>query len=179
MLPLKSLKFVLYFLCPGLFAACVTPAVVSYRQVGACNGYTAGNRVVSAGPNQAYVIFKVETVDATKVNGPVTFDPSQLYVQQDTPHFVDSSLLLARDLNLPQATLVSVPAGTQAPINKFAIAVLSTVNADGAVEANQTNYFLLAKPQGSGPGTLMSKTNATQTSWPLTQDCRAINTGTP
>jgi hypothetical protein len=179
MKPLKSLKLALYCLGPGLFAACVTPAVVSYRQVGACNGYTAGDRVVSAGPNQAYVVFKVETVDATKVASPVTFDPSQLYVQQDTPHFVDSSLLLARDLNLPQATLTTVPAGTQVSLNKFAITVLSTSNADGAVEANQTNYFLLAKAPGSGPGTLMSKTNATQTSWPVTRDCRAINTGAP
>lgn len=149
-------------------------ATIKYHQVGACNGYQQGSNAVSVGPNAAYVVFKIEAVDNTQPAIDFHFTPSRLFVNQSTRHFVDTSLMFAQDLGVLGTAPVTVPHGTKMPLNGFSIVVVSTSSANGSAEAKQTAYSLLYDTQSSDPGILMDKTNATQTTWPQTDNCRAM-----
>ncbi|MFM0385876.1 hypothetical protein [Paraburkholderia dipogonis] len=149
-------------------------ATIKYHQVGACNGYQQGSGVVSVGPNAAYVAFKIEAVDNTQPAVDFHFDPSRLFISQSTRHFVDPSLMFAQDLGVFGTVPVTVPHGTTVGLDGFSIVVVSTSNANGSAEANQTAYSLFYDTQSTDPGVLMDKTNATQTVWPQTDNCRAI-----
>jgi hypothetical protein len=51
---------------------------------------------------------------------------------------------------------------------------VTTTNSDGAVEANQTAYFLQYERQPGDPQITLVKSEAARTSWPLTRDCKTI-----
>lgn len=149
-------------------------ATIKYHQVGACNGYRQGNNGVSVGPNAAYVVFKIEAVDNTQPNIDFHFDPTRLYINQSTRHFVDTSLMFAQDLGVLGTVPVTVPHGNNMPINGYSIVVVDTTDSNGSAEASKTSYNLLYNTQSTDPGILMTKTNSAQTSWPQTDDCRAM-----
>jgi len=160
--------------CLGL-AACASPSIINYRQVGACNGYVAGNRVVSAGPNAAFVVFKIENIDASKADANFDFDPARMYASLSTQRFIEPGLQLTGDLGLPAATSKNVPKGANVAVNGYGVIVVPTATVDGATEANQTNYMLNYQSLAGGSGALPTKLNASQTAWPVTPDCRAIH----
>jgi hypothetical protein len=146
-------------------------AIVDYRQVGACNGYVAGNRVVSAGPNSAYVFFAVDSIDNSQTAQDFAFDPTRLFINDSPPEHVTTGLLVASDLGFAQMAPITVPHGAQVAVRKFGVVVVPTQDSDGARQANQTNYFLLydaAVP----PNALEEKSGSGP--WPDTPDCRSI-----
>jgi hypothetical protein len=145
---------------------------VNYSQLGACNGYQDGDTVVSAGPNAAFVVFRVSNVDATQSTQDFSFNPTLLYVNPP-PTYVDDNLSLAKRLGIIPPTVV--PHGQVVGINGFAVTTVSTVNPNGAVEANQTSYFFDYKTGASDPSVLLTKQNPKQTTWPLTENCLAIS----
>jgi hypothetical protein len=145
-------------------------ATIKYHQVGACNGYDA----VSAGINFAYVVFKIEAVDNTQPSIDFHFDPSRFFINQSPRRFVDTNLMFAHDLGVFGTVPVTVPHGNNMGLDGFSIVAVSTSSANGSSEAHQTAYFLLYDTQSSDPGILMDKTNATQTTWPQTDDCRRM-----
>jgi hypothetical protein len=149
-------------------------ATIKYHQVGACNGYVQGNNAVAAGPNSAYVVFKIEAIDNSQPSIDFHFDPERLYINQSTRRFVSTSLTFARDLGVIGIVPVTVPHGNNRGINGFAVVIVSTSTANGSAEAHQTSYSLLYDTQSSDPGIFMDKTNATQTTWPQTDGCRAM-----
>ena len=61
------------------------PVNISYRQVGICKGYETVMGPVTARPDEAFAIFKIEAVDNTKPGESFRFDPTHLYVDQSTP----------------------------------------------------------------------------------------------
>ncbi len=71
----------------------------------------------------------------------------------------------------------SIPANDVLPFSPsaYGATVVSTSTADGAVEANQTSYTLAYKSGPSDPLVTLSKSNASQTSFPLTGDCSTIS----
>jgi hypothetical protein len=156
--------------CAGL------PVTITYHQTGACNGYVTGSGY-SAGPNQAMVIFGIERIDNSGGSASFAFDPAKLYVQQATQDFIDSSLSVYADIFGP---LASVPTTlTPGQDLKFSVVgqgalVVSTTTTDGAVEANQTAYFLHYNRAPTDPQITLVKSDASRTSWPLTQDCLTI-----
>lgn len=156
-----------------LLGACATPVSLTYSQTGACNGYVSGNSTVSSGPNAAYVIFKIETIDNRQGSTDFSFDPKRLYIAQNGS--VDLSLSVARDLSFAKITAASVPKGTIASPSAYGVVVVRTVDVNGAEEANRTNYFLNYATQPSDSGVLLTKTNASQSSWPDTSDCKSIS----
>src|SRR5262249_49756641 len=118
-------------------------ATIKYHQVGACKGYQQGSKAVSVGPHAAYIVFKIETVDNTRPTVTFHFDPSRLYINQRTHHFVDTNLMFAQDLGIFGAESVPVPRGQNTPISGFSIVVVSTSIANGSAEAHQVSYNLL------------------------------------
>lgn len=146
---------------------------LNYTQLGACNGYQSGNDVTSVGPNAAYVVFRLVSVQNTDSQAQsFTFDPSHLFVNQGGRRYVDQNLLT---LFTTPAGPVNVPAGATVNIGLDVVVVVSTAASDGASEANQTSYFLLNDPKGVDPPILGAKTNASQSSWPDTPNCREVS----
>ena len=154
------------------------PPTITYHQTGACNGYVNSFGGVNAGPNAAFVMFGIESIDNSSGAAPFGFDPTKLYVQQATQEFVDPSLQIYADIFGPFAAVsTSVAKGFDMKFSVSAQTALTvqTVNADGATEANQTSYLLRYNSSPTDPPVLMMKSDASQTNWPLTQDCTTIS----
>ena len=151
-----------------------SPALVKYEQRGACNGFTSDGVATTAGPNRAYVVFRISTVSNTG-SKPVdfNFDPARLYVDQSNPTaYVDPNLRLSTvNPFIPQGRLVK--AGTTESFNGAVVAIVSTQDGDGAKEAAQTKYKLLYSALGK-PGAL-TEDNAPGTSgWGYTPNCADV-----
>ncbi len=173
-----------------IYASCTPiepPAVtISYHQTGACNGFTNSfGSLTEAGSNFAYVIFGIESIDNSLATNPFAFDPSQLFVHQKatttTPahqDFVDPSMQLYKDILGPFAAVPTTVKGgddTKFGPSAQAALVVSTTNSNGSVEANQTPYFLFYERKPGDPPVNMVKSDAKQTSWPNTEDCKTIS----
>jgi len=173
----------------GCYISGISPvgtATISYQQVGACTGYGA----MTGRPNQAYVIFRVDTVDNANGNVDFLFIPNRLYVDQSTEkqkaewvggwkrQFVSEDTKFLKDLGASGISPKSISHGGKIDINSFIVVAVSTVNANGSAEANQRSYALSydsAPVQGeTDPAIVLHKTNATQTTWPETENCNAI-----
>jgi len=150
---------------------------INYHQVGACNGYVNSFGGVFSGTNFAYVIFAIESIDASLSSSNFAFDPTLLFVHQATDDFFDPSLQLYTDILGPFAAIsTTVTKGTDLKFstNGYGATVVATVNPNGAVEANNTAYFLRYKAAASDPTIVIVKTDSSRTSWPLTLDCTTI-----
>jgi hypothetical protein len=156
-------------------------ATIEYAQVGACNGYqqTSGPggsgpiNTVSVGPNRAYVVFRVVQIRNTNSKIDLHFDPARLFVSSGGAH-IDPSLAFAKDLGVFTAVPITVQAGKTTGINGLGVAVVSTGAANGASEANTINYMLSYDTPAGEPGIFLEKKNASQTSFPQTDNCRAM-----
>lgn len=157
--------------------ACGNPngtAVVNFTQVGACNGWNDGTTLHSAGPNAAYVVFKVHNIDNSQGKVDFAFDPSKMYVNTTSHPHMDSSLSLAHFIGVFQLIPTSIPKGQVVGLDGFSVTIVQTANSNGSVEANQTSYFLGYDTSSTDPGIILTKLNSSQTSWPNTENCLAI-----
>lgn len=170
--------------CPPEGGPAISDTVtITYEQVGACNGYRRTTNVggsgpqqtVSAGGSQAFLIFKIVSIDNSKSGRDFNFDPNRLYVVGTSPQaFMDSNLSLARDIGPLAATGRTIPKGQIVGLNGNTVTVISTSAVNGASEANKTSYMLGYGTTAGDPGVLFSKRNPTQTQWPNTEDCTLI-----
>jgi len=154
------------------------PVTIHYRQVGACNGYNGPYGLVSAGTKFAYVIFRIESIDNSLGSTKFAFDPANLYYQQARQDFFDPGLGLYKDVLSPDtAAPTSVPAGDDRkfPVRALGALVVTTKNANGAIEANETSYFLLYDRQPGDLPVKLVKSDAKQTEWANTEDCKKIS----
>lgn len=171
-------KLVLISLSGLLLTAATCPpaepvVTVHYRQVGACNGYQRGTGPVNAGVNGAFVAFKVISIDNSKRSTAFNFDPTRMFVNGTSDH-ISTSLSLAQDLAPLSAVPVTVPAMTHQGNNGIGVVRVSTAAADGASEANNTNYILAYERGPGDPGVLLQKQNAGQTTFANTPNCTSI-----
>ncbi|MBN9559668.1 MAG: hypothetical protein J0H14_02935 [Alphaproteobacteria bacterium] len=171
----------LAILFPVLFlAACPNPqpaVTITFHQVGACNGYVGGaNGPQYAGANQAYLIFGITGINNSSGTSAFAFDPKRLFTNSSQRDYIDPGLQLSRDLFPATAVPITVAAGQnfQTNLSWMAPTIVQTANPDGAAEANSTPYNLYYNPQPTDPPILLVRTDGQRTSWPLTEDCRAI-----
>jgi hypothetical protein len=152
-------------------------ATINFTQIGACNGYKdTSSTIVSAGPNAAFVVFRVDSLDNTGSSVAFNFDPSRMWVNGTSPHaHMDSGLTLAKTIGVFQAPATSVPAKQLTLIHGFAVAVVGTTGGDPATQANQVNYFLSYDTTSSDPSVLPVKKNSSQTSYPGNDNCLAMS----
>jgi xanthomonalisin len=152
-------------------------ATISYHQVGACSGFPIPSGEVSVGPNAAYVIFGIEEINNSQNTAAFAFDPTKLYVQQAIQEFFDPRLQIYRYILGPFAaipTTVNPRQDLRFQVSAFGALVVATTNSNGAVEANQTPYFLKYNASPSDPNVNLVKTDAARTSWPQTLNCTTI-----
>lgn len=160
-------------------AACNGIDTVNYHQVGACNGYQIGNNVFSAGPNAAYVFYKIESIDATgNSQSALSYNPNLQYTidpVHSSRDFFDPTLSIYANILGPFAVGgVTVPTGSIVGVNGYGALVVSTTAADGASEADHTVYGLQYNTPASSTGIVMNNTNASRASWPYTPNCQNI-----
>lgn len=147
---------------------------IRYEQIGACNGFSTGSGATSVGPNAAYVVFRVSTIENTdSAARTFDFDPNKLFINQDPRAYTSTQLNLAQ-LNPFYATSRTVAPGATENLNGAVIAVVETAAPNGASEANNTSYSLLYDGGSGSQGTVLTKANSGQTSWPQIEDCTQI-----
>ena len=130
-----------YAECTGMDST-AGPVTITYHQVGACNGYNGPYGLVEAGSNFAYVDFGIESVDNTLGTSVFHFDPKNLYIQQKVSDFFDPGLAFYTDILGPFAAVpTSVAIGLDFKFSPSAQGSnrVSTKNANGAIEANDTS----------------------------------------
>ncbi|WP_156964536.1 hypothetical protein [Methylocapsa aurea] len=164
-------------------------ATISYRQVGACNGYDAAGGRVATRQNEAFIVFKIEAVDNSQAGIDFTFVPARLYVDQSTEQqkaewignrihrTLSNDPRFSQSLGVVSIAPVTVPQGQKIEPKGYAVVAVATAKPNGAEEASQTSYELLYDSQSVGakdPAIVFNKTNASQTTWPQTDDCKAI-----
>jgi hypothetical protein len=194
------------------------PINISYRQVGICKGYDTAGGPVTTRSDEAFAIFKIETVDNTKPSENFYFDPTHLYVDQSTPEqkakkavwdknrrFVYSDPRFAQSIGVSSAVETTIPGGAIREINGFAVVPVGINNPSVGPEANQNSFDLvydtwsteehetnaaggsfafivvLLQSLVSGGPKLESKnidlikTNASETTWSVTDNCKALS----
>jgi hypothetical protein len=159
-------------------ATASSPVTITYHQTGACNGFVSSSGGHSAGPNQAYVLFGIEKIDNSGGSAAFAYDPTKLYVQQSSRNFFDPGLSIYKDIIGPFASVaMTVAKGATLPfsVSGQGATVVQTVDANGSKEANQTAYFLKYNAAASDPTVLLTKSDASRTSWPNTEDCTTIS----
>jgi hypothetical protein len=148
-------------------------ATIQFEQLGACNGYRDGNNIVSAGPNAAFVLFKIITID--NKNGKVDFgyDPAKIYLSSSSPRsYASGNLGLMQKIGRLGTVATTVPSGSSLAHNGYAVIVVQTATSpDPQLEANASNYVLSYENSPGAPGVLMSKKNSSQTQYQGAQDC--------
>jgi hypothetical protein len=162
----------------AIVAACPNPngtATIRFEQLGACNGYKEGNNVVSAGPNAAFVLFKITDLDNSQGKTALPYDPAKLYVTSSNPRaHVSTTLTLAQKIGVLGTTATTVAPGQNLPHNGYAVVAVPTgSSSDPQQEANTINYFLGYEPGSGTPGVLLDKKNSNQTQYQGAQDCLA------
>jgi hypothetical protein len=147
---------------------------IKYEQIGACNGIDNGQTVTSAGPNAAYVIFRIHSVDNTDTNPRFfQFEPDRLFLNGRGSAHANSKLNLTA-LNPFYAVPVPVNAGQSVAINGAVVAIADTSDPDGAREASRTKYDLLYQGAAGGQGMNLVKGDPTRAEWPYIPDCSNI-----
>lgn len=172
---LSKLAMILFIIIAA--ASCNHDTVtIHYEQIGACNGFNNGGGATSAGPNAAYAIFRITTIENTDASAKdFNFDPDRIYINGTSPRAFTSTHLNLSQINPFYATAKLVLKGTTAPANVGAvIAIVSTSAADGASEAKNISYFLSYDTPSGGQAVNFIKANPNQSSWPSTPDCTSI-----
>lgn len=180
---------------PGPEGSTVT---VHYSQVGACNGYASGSGITSKRPNSAFVVFKIESFDTTKSGVDFRFVPTRLFVNLEPKketwgsslvsgqYYASGDRRFADPLGVPAIQSVKAPArATTTEVGRLAFIAVPTADANGSAEANKTSYRLSYDPEtgkegvGSIPDPHIEfvKTNETQSTWPVTDDCLHLEIG--
>jgi hypothetical protein len=143
-----------------LLHGCGAPdATIHWHKVGACNGGVSQtgdpSQSYNAGPNQAYVIFAIESVDNRGVSQAWTLDATKFHV--GSASFDPSLMIYSAKLGPFALDTFPVPANAQTVFfgNAYGALVVSTTATDGASEANTANYSLLYTPATGDPGVIM------------------------
>jgi hypothetical protein len=169
-------------------------ANLSYRQVGLCKGYETPTGSAKAVADEAFAIFKIESIDNTKPSKPFTFDPALLYVDQSSPaqkagnvwnwnrRFTAMNPRFWKALNLQSPVRMIVPAGEKVVIDRFVSIPVGLNNPTGGPDAKKTalDFVYDTEDAHQGEKTVnigidFNKTNSSDaTTWSVTEDCAAL-----
>jgi hypothetical protein len=171
-----NMKLTPLFLILGLCSCGGPDATIAWHKVGACNGgiSQSGDPTESynAGPNQAYVVFAIESVDNVGVNQAWTLDATKFHVGSS---FFDPGLMVYSAKFGPLALgTFSVSANTTTSFFGYAYGalVVITTASDGASEADTANYSLLYMPASGDAG--VSMTQGPDASTAYTPNCADV-----
>lgn len=156
---------------------------IKYHQYASCTGFPNSLGITSVGPNAAYVVFQLESIDNSGDSVAFNFDQSKLFVTDPVnpslQDFVDPTMMIYSTIFGPFAAAnVTVPAmgSVSYQADPDIALVVSTKSSDGSVDGNQTAYTLQYQQTAGQPTATLVKSNAGQTTFapPGQADCAAI-----
>ncbi|MGQ0445896.1 MAG: hypothetical protein ACT4O2_12415 [Beijerinckiaceae bacterium] len=166
--------------------------MISYSQVGVCKAYaTQTGDAVKAKPDEAFAIFKIETIDNSKQDSPLNLDPERFYVNQ-TPEAMEqknisfrSRRFMTPDPRFAQAMGVkslargAFPANQTSEVNSYIIVPLKLDNPSGGPEANQYSFDLTydtttSEEQTGSNDIIAKKTDPASTKYSVTENCKEL-----
>ncbi|WP_036260463.1 hypothetical protein [Methylocapsa aurea] len=139
-------------------------ANISFSQIGLCKGYDASSGPVTAGADEAFAIFKIQSVDNSKPAKGFFFDPALLYVDQSSPQqkagnvwewnrrFVTTDPRFAQALGVTAAGQVTVSKGEKAEINGFVVVPVGVNNPTGGPVDKQYAFDFVYDTGSSAKG---------------------------
>lgn len=166
---------------------------VHYSQVGACNGYASGSGVTSKRSNNAFIVFKIESLDSTKAEGDFNYEPGRFFVDLEPNketwgsslgaglYFVSTDHRFTDPLGVPAPEDLKIPAGKTTPVDRLVFIGVPTKDANGSAEAGKISYHLsydaVTKDTGRipDPHIELVKTNDSQSTWSATDDCKDLH----
>jgi hypothetical protein len=168
---------------------------IHYSQVGVCNGYESGSGITSKRANKAFVVFKIESLDATKSGDSFNFEPARFFVDLEPgketwgsslgagKYFVSMDRRFTDPLGISPIKDSKVPAHATTPVDSLVFIAVPTVSATGSAEASKISlrlsYDAVTKDTGRipDPHIELVKTNDSQSTWPATDDCKDLEIG--
>jgi hypothetical protein len=175
--------------CGGRSTA--NPTTISYREVGLCKSYDTPTGTTAARANEAFAVFKIETIDNTKPNSDFNLDPERLYVDQtaaemkaknisfQTRRFINPDPRFAQAMGVKTLARAAFPANQKIDVNSFVVVPVATDNPTGGPEAGQYSFDLVydttttEQQVGSG-GVVLTKTNPADTKYTVIESCKEL-----
>ena len=175
--------------CGGRSAA--NPTTISYREVGICKSYDTPTGTTAAKPDEAFAVFKIETIDNTKQNNNFNFDPGRLYVDQSsaeqktksqsfqTRRFGNPDPRFAQAMGVKRLEMANINAGEKRDSSGYIVVPLATNNTTGNPEATQYSFDLVydtstTEQQWGLGGVVLAKTNPTNTKYTIVESCKEL-----
>jgi hypothetical protein len=168
------------------------PTNIFYRPVGICKGYESPAGPITAGANEGFAVFKIESVDNTKYGGSFAFSQERLFVNQSPPvlalgsanrRFVHPDPKFAQAMGFTSIPQTTILAGEKRDINSVVIIPIGINNPSGGADANQFS-FELAYDTGSGQrgeqenvneGIVFTITNPADAKWSVVENCKELS----
>lgn len=168
------------------------PTNISYRPVGICKRYETPDGPITAGANNGFAVFKIESVDNTKFGSSFTFSQERLFVNQSPPvleigsanrRFVHPDPRFSKTMGFTSIPQTTIPAGEKLDINSVVIIPIGINNPSGGAEDNQFS-FELAYDTGSGErgeqqnvneGIVFTITNPPDAKWSVVENCKELS----
>jgi hypothetical protein len=160
------------------------PTKISYYQVGICKSYATPTGSENAKPNEAFAIFKIESIDNTKQSSSFNLDPERFLVDQ-TPaemkqknisfqsrRFMDANPRFAQAMGVKGLARASFPANQNTDVNSFIIVPLRP-------EADQYSFDLIydtttSEQQTGSKDVVLTKTNPADTKYAMVENCKEL-----
>lgn len=170
------------------------PTKISYHQIGLCKSYETASGPVTAPSDEAFAVFKIETVDNSQPAKSFVFDPSLFYVDQSNAtqkagkigernrRFASNDPRFIQTFNVSGPNQVTIAKGVKRDVNGFAIIRVGANNPSGGPENEKFNFDLAyddwTSESAFSPEIWVSKIAFDKTksaqSWTVADDCKAL-----
>jgi hypothetical protein len=172
-----------------------TPTTITYHQVGLCKGYqTQAGVEQKGGQDEAFAIFKIDSIDNTKNGYLFYLDPERIYVNQSDAEqlkknvyswnrrFVNPDARFGQAMGVKSIKQLNVPKGEKLDDVGFILIPLATNNPTGGPAAEALNFKLdydtgtneRGNIESVNEGILLQKTNASDNKYTVVPNCKDL-----
>lgn len=173
--------------CGGRSAS--NPTTISYHQIGVCKSYATPTGTEAAKPNEAFAVFKVETIDNTKPNNNFDLDVARVYVDQtgasvktknlsdQVRRFMITGQRLGQALGVKTLGPITVPAKEKIDVDS--IVVVPIKSPAGGPETDTHSFDLIydtttTEVQTGTKDIVFIRTNTADTKYQVVEDCKDL-----
>jgi len=174
--------------CGGRSAA--NPTTISYSEAGVCKSYDTPTGTATAKTNEAFAVFKIETIDNTKQNSNFNLDPGRLYVDQSsveqktksqsfqTRRFGNPDPRFAQAMGVKSMEMAYIKAGEKRDTSGFIVVPLAindtTGNPEAALSFDLVYDTSTTEQQWALGGVVLTKTNSPNTKYTIVDSCKEL-----
>jgi hypothetical protein len=171
-----------------------TPTTISYHLVGLCKSYDTPTGAATVQNNEAFAIFKIESIDNTKNNTLFNLDPERFYLDQSNAQqraksvydwnrrFINRDPRFPKAFNVKNLVATAVPAGEKLDAESFILIPVGTNNPTGGPEADQFKFDLVydtgtaerGNIQSVSEGILFARTSPPDTKYSVVENCKEL-----